>query len=78
VSIHRGGRIQVERCDDVLSHLFQHQTHHRGQTHAMLAGTSIKPPQIDEFIVADDAASRSDVLQRLGITEAQVMNPGEV
>ncbi len=77
VQIHRNGRIQVERCDDVLSHLFQHQTHHRGQAHAMLAGTSIKPPQIDEFIVADDAASRSDVLQRLGITEAQVMNPGE-
>lgn len=68
----------MERCDDVLSHLFQHQTHHRGQAHAMLAGTSIKPPQIDEFIVADDAASRSDVLQRLGMTEAQVMNPGEV
>ncbi|THV15373.1 DinB family protein [Rhizobium rhizophilum] len=74
VHIHRTGRIQVERCDDVLSHLFQHQTHHRGQAHAMLAGTSVKPPQIDEFIVADDAASRADVLQRLGITEAQVMN----
>ena len=77
IHIHRADRIQVERCDDVLSHLFQHQTHHRGQAHAMLAGTSIKPPQIDEFIVADDAASRSDVLQRLGITEAEVMNPGE-
>lgn len=77
VQIHRTGRIQVERCDDVLSHIFQHQTHHRGQVHAMLAGTSIKPPQIDEFIVADDAASRSDVLQRLGITEAQVMNLDE-
>ncbi len=77
VSIHRTGRIQVERCDDVLSHLFQHQTHHRGQAHAMLSGATIKPPQLDEFIVADDAASRSDVLQRLGMTEAQVMNLGE-
>jgi uncharacterized damage-inducible protein DinB len=77
VQIHRTGRIQAERCDDVLSHLFQHQTHHRGQVHAMLAGTSIKPPQIDEFIVADDAASRSDVLQRLGLTEAQVMDLDE-
>ncbi len=77
VQIHRNGRIQVERCDDVLSHLFQHQTHHRGQAHAMLAGTSIKPPQIDEFIVADDATSRSDVLQRLGMAEAQVMNPSK-
>lgn len=77
VQIHRTGRIQIERCDDVLSHLFQHQTHHRGQAHAMLSGTSIKPPQIDEFIVADDAASRSDVLQRLGLTEAQVMDLDE-
>ncbi|PYB73145.1 DinB family protein [Rhizobium wuzhouense] len=73
VHIHRAGRIQVERTDDVLSHLFQHQTHHRGQAHAMLAGTSIKPPQIDEFIVADDAASRADAMQRLGLTEAEVM-----
>jgi uncharacterized damage-inducible protein DinB len=64
----------VERCDDVLSHLFQHQTHHRGQAHAMLAGTSMKPPQLDEFIVADDAASRADVLKRLGISEAEVMD----
>lgn len=39
VNIHRGARIQQDRCDDVLSHLFQHQTHHRGQAHAMLSGT---------------------------------------
>lgn len=74
VQIHRTGRIQVERRDDVLSHLFQHQTHHRGQAHAMLAGTSVRPPQIDEFIVADDATSRADVLRRLGLSEAQVMD----
>ena len=78
VEIHRSGRIQVERRDDVLSHLFQHQTHHRGQAHAMLAGTSVPPPQLDEFIVADDAASRTDVLDRLGITESEIMNPGDV
>lgn len=74
VYIHRTGRIQTERMDDVLSHLFQHQTHHRGQAHAMLAGTSIRPPQIDEFIVADDAASRADVMLRLGLTEAEIMD----
>ncbi|TPP11918.1 DinB family protein [Rhizobium glycinendophyticum] len=72
--VHRTGRIQVERTDDVLSHLFQHQTHHRGQAHAMLSGTSVKPPQLDEFIVADDAASRVDVMERLGLTEADVMD----
>jgi uncharacterized damage-inducible protein DinB len=75
VQVHRTGRIQVERTDDILSHLFQHQTHHRGQAHAMLAGTSIRPPQLDEFLVADDAASRADVVDRLGLTEAQVMAP---
>lgn len=74
VQVHRIDRIQVERCDDLLSHLFIHQTHHRGQAHAMLSGTSIRPPQIEEFIVADDAASRTDVLQRLGISEAEVMD----
>lgn len=34
-----------------LLHLFQHQTHHRGQAHAMLAGTSVAPPQLDEFFL---------------------------
>jgi uncharacterized damage-inducible protein DinB len=43
VHIHRQGRVQIERLDDVLSHVFQHQTHHRGQVHAMLAGSSIAP-----------------------------------
>lgn len=74
VQIHRSTRIQTERMDDVLSHLFQHQTHHRGQVHAMLSGTSVSPPQLDEFIVADDAGSRSAEMQRLAITEAELMS----
>ncbi|KPF46362.1 DinB family protein [Rhizobium sp. AAP43] len=73
VRIHRTGRVQIERVDDVLSHLFQHQTHHRGQAHAMLSGTSVAPPQLDEFIVADDAANRLDVMLRLGIDETTLM-----
>lgn len=40
-----------ERIDNVLAHLFQHQIHHRGQAHAMLAGTLVKPPQLDEFFL---------------------------
>lgn len=39
----------LERTDRVLLHLFQHQIHHRGQVHAMLSGTNVKPPQLDEF-----------------------------
>jgi uncharacterized damage-inducible protein DinB len=75
VNIHRGTRIQQDRCDDVLSHLFQHQTHHRGQAHAMLSGTMIEPPQLDEFIVGDDAKARKAEMDALGWTEADLMFP---
>ncbi|PCK87079.1 damage-inducible protein DinB [Rhizobium sophoriradicis] len=73
VSLHRGDRIQQERMEDVLAHLFQHQTHHRGQVHAMLAGTSVAPPQLDEFIVADDAKFREGELAGLGWSEETLM-----
>lgn len=73
VAVHRGERVQHDRCDDILSHLFQHQTHHRGQVHAMLAGTSVKPPQLDEFIVGDDAEARHDAMAAFVWTEAELM-----
>ncbi|MBO9653150.1 MAG: damage-inducible protein DinB [Agrobacterium tumefaciens] len=75
VNIHRGARIQQDRCDDVLSHLFQHQTHHRGQVHAMLSGTAVKPPQLDEFIVGDDAQARKVEMDALGWAEPDLMFP---
>lgn len=53
----------------ILEHLFQHQTHHRGQAHAMLAGTSVKPPQLDEFFLAGEEHLRRDELRLLGLTE---------
>lgn len=31
----------------LLGHLFNHQTHHRGQAHAMLSGTPVPPPELD-------------------------------
>jgi uncharacterized damage-inducible protein DinB len=31
----------------VLSHMFNHQTHHRGQVHALLSQTTVKPPPLD-------------------------------
>nr|WP_298683035.1 DinB family protein [uncultured Dongia sp.] len=31
----------------VLGHMFNHQTHHRGQAHGMLSGTQIAPPSLD-------------------------------
>ncbi len=43
-----------ERIDALLAHLFQHQIHHRGQAHAMLSGTAVAPPQLDEFFLDFD------------------------
>lgn len=31
----------------VLGHMFNHQTHHRGQAHGMLSGTKVPPPSLD-------------------------------
>ncbi|NTF32803.1 DinB family protein [Rhizobium skierniewicense] len=75
VRVHRAERVQQDRCDDILSHLFQHQTHHRGQVHAMLSGSSVKPPQLDEFIVGDDAGVRKTELDALGWSERDLMFP---
>lgn len=52
---------------NVLEHLFQHQIHHRGQAHAMLSSTKIKPPQLDEFFLAGEEALRRDELRALGL-----------
>ncbi len=57
----------VTRAADVLAHLFQHQIHHRGQAHAMLAGTGVKPPQLDEFFLAGEEPLRRDELIALGL-----------
>ena len=54
----------------LLAHLFQHQIHHRGQAHAMLAGTPVKPPQLDEFFCANEAHLRAAELAELGLSEA--------
>jgi uncharacterized damage-inducible protein DinB len=43
IRVHRGTRVQTERADRLLLHLFQHQIHHRGQAHAMLSGAAVPP-----------------------------------
>jgi len=68
VSIDRGPKgMDQETVADTLSHLFVHQIHHRGQVHAMLAGTTIKPPQLDEYFLQYDAALRAPDLAALGL-----------
>jgi uncharacterized damage-inducible protein DinB len=67
VRLERTEHVQVERVGDVLLHLFQHQIHHRGQAHAMLAGTKVKPPQLDEFFMAEERPLREAELATLGL-----------
>jgi uncharacterized damage-inducible protein DinB len=68
VVLNRPGGVQHrERVADVLAHLFQHDIHHRGQVHAMLAGTRVAPPQLDEFFLAQDAPLRAAELEALGL-----------
>ena len=70
--VHRGSRIQEERTDRLLLHLFQHDIHHRGQAHAMLSGTFLKPPQLDEFYSAGEAPLRADEFAALGFSEEEI------
>ena len=72
VAFDRGAGIEAgprEPVGRVLAHLFMHQTHHRGQAHAMLAGTSVKPPQLDDFILLGDSVHRGGDMLALGWEE---------
>jgi len=65
-----GGALRRERLDRVLAHLAMHQIHHRGQAHAMLSDTRVAPPQLDEFLLANDAPLRAPDLAALGWRES--------
>lgn len=68
VGTDRGDDGQVpERIGDLLAHIFLHDIHHRGQVHAMLSGTSVKPPQLDEYFLDFDLKLRRDEVKRLGL-----------
>jgi uncharacterized damage-inducible protein DinB len=72
VPVKRRIGLQTEPATRLLAHLFQHQIHHRGQAHAMLAGTSVAPPQLDEFFCANEAHLRERELAELGYSEALI------
>lgn len=72
VEMPRSDHVQRDRVGHVLAHLFNHQTHHRGQVHAMLAGTAVAPPQLDEFMMPSEAHLRRDDMRTLGWDEAAV------
>jgi uncharacterized damage-inducible protein DinB len=72
VSIMRSTGVEIESISRLLAHLFQHQIHHRGQVHAMLAGTPVAPPQLDEFFCANEAHLRARELAEIGLSERSV------
>ena len=67
VTLQRTCRVLVETVGDTLLHLFTHQIHHRGQAHAMLSGTDVKPPPLDEFFMSADLELRAEELEELGL-----------
>jgi uncharacterized damage-inducible protein DinB len=72
VAIMRRTGVEMESTGRLLAHLFQHQIHHRGQVHAMLAGTCVAPPQLDEFFCANEAHLRARELAEIGLSEHAV------
>ena len=76
IAVLRAEGVVHESATRLLAHLFEHQIHHRGQAHAMLAGTNVKPPQLDEFFCAGDAALRAEDFAELGFTEAMIWSDG--
>jgi len=72
IDMDRGTYVQTDRVGHVLAHLFMHQTHHRGQAHAMLSGTGIEPPQLDEFLMPSEAKFRARDMAVLGWEEGEV------
>ena len=41
------GELQETPLRFTLAHFFNHQTHHRGQAHCLLSGTTVAPPPLD-------------------------------
>ncbi|HEY0285533.1 MAG TPA: DinB family protein [Pseudomonas sp.] len=72
VKLNRAEGMFEERIDRILLHLFEHQIHHRGQVHTMLAGTSVPPPQLDEFFLKADGRFREEEMRVLGLSEHDV------
>jgi len=71
----RSDHVQRDAAERVLMHLFTHQIHHRGQAHAMLAGTQVAPPQLDEFLMPSEAHFRDADRAALHWTEEDLFGP---
>ena len=60
---HDGPR--TESVANLLSHLFVHQIHHRGQVHDMMSATTVAPPQLDEFFLDSDWPLRAAEIEAI-------------
>ena len=74
IGVMRRAGVENESLTRLLAHLFQHQIHHRGQAHAMLSGTPVAPPQLDEFFCANEAHLRAAELAQIGLSESAIWN----
>ncbi len=45
--VNNAGLVYHDPVPLLLAHLFNHQTHHRGQVHDMLSQTAVPPPSLD-------------------------------
>jgi uncharacterized damage-inducible protein DinB len=77
ITVPRRSGLTLEALPRLLAHLFLHQAHHRGQVHAMLSGTNVAPPQLDDFFCANDAPLRVADFQALGFSESAIWPPAE-
>lgn len=49
-----GDGVEEARAGHILITLFNHQTHHRGQVHAMLTQAGVTPPPLDVIFYLDE------------------------
>ena len=77
VDVPRRVGIEPEPLPRLLEHVFQHQVHHRGQAHSMLSGTTVAPPQLDEFFLVGDAPRRAAEVALIGFDEAAIWDRTE-
>ena len=58
--VNNEGRTFDDPVDMLVAHLFNHQTHHRGQVHDMFSQTAVPPPSLDLHRVLKPDPDRSD------------------
>jgi uncharacterized damage-inducible protein DinB len=57
--VNSAGEPHADPAGLLLAHLFNHQTHHRGQVHVMLSQTAVRPPSLDMHrVIRPEAESR--------------------